>query len=183
MRDRPGDRYDTAPPAVHALLAVEKLPKLIWEPACGKGNIVKVLNAAGHIVIATDIRKRGCPDSALCDFLNPGDRVNDADCILTNPPYSFATQFISKALDQCPLVIMLLRLNYLEGGTPKTAAGRERAQVLDRLSRVHVFANRLPMMHRAGWKGPRASSAIAFAWYVWDRDHKGPTTIDRIRWE
>lgn len=182
MRDRPGDRYDTAPPAVHALMSVEKLPHYIWEPAAGKGNIVKVLRAAGHHVIATDIRKRGCPDATLTNFLDPQETYL-ADCILTNPPYSYATEFISRSLGLAPLVIMLLRLNYLEGGTPKTAAGRERARVLDKLSRVHVFSNRLPMMHRAGWKGPRASSAIAFAWYVWDRDHKGPTTIDRIRWE
>jgi hypothetical protein len=50
------------------------------------------------------------------------------------------------------------------------------------LARVHVFRNRLPMMHRAGWTGPRASSAIPFGWFVWDRDHRGPTTIDRISW-
>ena len=183
MRERPGDRYDTAPPAVHALLTVEKLPHRIWEPASGKGNIVKVLRAAGHHVIASDIKKRGCPDSTLCDYLDPDPPRPACDAVLTNPPYSRAAEFITSALDDAPLVIMLLRLNFLEGGTPKTEAGRERARILDKLSRVHVFANRLPMMHRAGWKGPKASSAIAFAWYVWDRDHKGPTTIDRIRWQ
>ena len=31
------------------------------------------------------------------------------------------------------------------------------------------------MMHRAGWSGPVARSAMAFAWFVWDRDHHGPT--------
>ena len=28
-----------------------------------------------------------------------------------------------------------------------------------------------------------ANSGMAFAWYVWDRSHTGPTTIDRIAWE
>src|SRR5262245_47430653 len=51
-----------------------------------------------------------------------------------------------------------------------------------RLARVHVFRSRLPMMHRAGWSGPRASSAIAFAWFVWDRDHAGPAELHRISW-
>ena len=36
------------------------------------------------------------------------------------------------------------------------------------------------MMHRRGWTGPRATSSIPFAWFCWDRNHKGPTTIDRI---
>jgi len=38
----------------------------------------------------------------------------------------------------------------------------------------------LPMMHRDGWTGPRAASAIAFAWFCWDRDHRGPAIVDRI---
>jgi hypothetical protein len=38
------------------------------------------------------------------------------------------------------------------------------------------------MMHRAGWTRNKASSAIAFAWVVWDRSHRGPTTLDRISW-
>jgi hypothetical protein len=29
------------------------------------------------------------------------------------------------------------------------------------------------MMHRDGWDGPKAQSAMAFAWFVWDRDHRG----------
>lgn len=42
---------------------------------------------------------------------------------------------------------------------------------------------RLPMMHRAGWGGPKTSSSIAFAWFVWDRNHSGPTILSRISWE
>jgi hypothetical protein len=38
------------------------------------------------------------------------------------------------------------------------------------------------MMHRVGWQGPRASSAIPFAWFVFDRDHRGPTVLQRISW-
>jgi hypothetical protein len=36
------------------------------------------------------------------------------------------------------------------------------------------------MMHREGWTGRRASSAVAIAWFCWDRDHAGKATIDRI---
>jgi len=42
---------------------------------------------------------------------------------------------------------------------------------------VHVFRKRLPMMHRLGWSGPKASSATAYAWLVWDADHTGPTEL------
>ena len=65
----------------------------------------------------------------------------------------------------CPRVIMLLRLAFLES--------ERRTDILDggRLARVYVFRNRLPMMHRAGWQGRCAASAIAFAWFVWDTAH------------
>jgi hypothetical protein len=81
------------------------------------------------------------------------------------------------ALDRAPLVVMLLRLAFLES--------ERRSQILDggRLARIHVFAKRLPMMHRAGWEGRKANSGMAFAWFVWNRAPGGPTTIDRIRWE
>jgi hypothetical protein len=50
-------------------------------------------------------------------------------------------------------------------------------------ARIHVFRLRLPMMHRARWQGEKANSGMAFAWWVWDRSHTGPTTVDRISWE
>ena len=39
------------------------------------------------------------------------------------------------------------------------------------------------MMHRDGWEGRKANSGMAFAWFVWDRSHTGPTMIDRVSWE
>jgi len=172
----PDDCYDTPAAAVLALLGCESLPARIWEPACGTGNIVGVLRGAGRRVVATDLNDRGCPSSrAGVDFLQR--RRITADAIVTNPPYALAERFVAAAIERAPLVIMLLRLAFLES--------MRRAPLLDggQLARIHVFANRLPMMHRAGWKGRRASSAIPFAWFVWDRAHRGPATVDRIRWE
>jgi hypothetical protein len=81
------------------------------------------------------------------------------------------TAFVRHALMLCPRVLMLLRLQFLEG-VCRTALIDESGF----LRRVHVFKRRLPMMHRANWNGPRASSAQAFAC----RDDPGPTVIDRI---
>jgi hypothetical protein len=38
------------------------------------------------------------------------------------------------------------------------------------------------MMHRANWDGPKVSNPTAFAWFVWHRDHGGPSTWDRVSW-
>jgi hypothetical protein len=175
--EHPGDFYDTPKVAVEALRRVERLPRVIWEPCCGIGNIVLPLRAAGHHVIATDLNDRGCPESIpRIDFLLPGTKVG-CDAIVTNPPFSLAEQFVAAALEHSPLVIMLLRLAFLES--------ERRAHILDNagLARVHLFAKRLPMMHRAGWQGRKANSGMAFAWFVWDRSHWGPTTINRVSWE
>jgi hypothetical protein len=67
-----------------------------------------------------------------------------------------------------------MRLAFLEstGRTPILEGGQ--------LTRVLVFRNRLPRMHRAGWDGPKSSSAVAFGWFVWRRDHVGPTELRRL---
>lgn len=175
LAERGDDSYPTPPCAVTALLQVEALPHCIWEPACGAGNIVSVLRAAGHCVVASDLVDRGCADSESgIDFLMERRAPDDVTTIATNPPYKLAAEFVAHALDLVPRVVMLLRLQFLES--------ERRSDILDtgHLARVHVFKNRLPMMHREGWAGPRASSSLAFAWYVWDRQHAGPATIDRI---
>jgi hypothetical protein len=55
------DLYETPTPAVEALLRVERLPHGIWEPAAGRGAIVRVLRDHNHSVIASDIHDYGFP--------------------------------------------------------------------------------------------------------------------------
>lgn len=177
--DRGDDLYETPACAIRALLKAEQINGPIWEPACGPGAIVTMLRAAGHCVIATDLVDRGCPNSTGgVNFLEqqraPDD--DDVELVLTNPPYRHANKFVRHALTLAPRVMMLLPLRFLEGV--------RRSDILDNgtLARVHVFKNRLPMMHRAGWQGRRASSQLAFAWLVWDQAHRGPATLHRISW-
>jgi hypothetical protein len=170
------DLYETPACAVEALLRVEQPPRWVWEPAAGRGAIVKVMRDRGHAVIASDIYDYGFPLHFVRDFLKEKRAPAGTELILTNPPYRSATEFVTHALKLCRRVIMLCRLAFLES--------ERRAPILDRgqLARVHVFRRRLPMMHRDGWSGPRASSAIPFAWFVFDRTHGGPATVDRILW-
>jgi len=60
-------------------------------------------------------------------------------------------------------------------------ASAGRTDILRGLARIHVFRERLPMMHRDGWTGPKASNAINHTWFVWSRGHLGPGSAwDRI---
>jgi hypothetical protein len=176
LADRGLDLYSTPPGAVRALLKAESLPHCVWEPAAGRGAIVDVLREAGHAVIASDISDYGFPLHFVSDFLAQTKMPDSCRCILTNPPYArrILQPFVEHALDLSPKVVMLARLPFLEG------VGR--SAILERrgLARVFVFRDRLPMMHRDSWTGPKAPSATAYAWFVWDREHRGPAAIHRI---
>jgi hypothetical protein len=176
LAERGDDCYETPLVAVEALMRVERLPRVIWEPACGPGAIVRVLRHAGHIVHASDLVDYGCPDrQARIDFLFERQAPASVEAIVTNPPYKIVEAFVAHALELCPRVMMLLRLNFLEARRP--------TGVLDRpgFARVHIFRRRLPMMHRKDWKGRRIDKGrCSFAWFVWDRNHKGLAELHRI---
>jgi hypothetical protein len=177
--ERGHDLYETPREAVLALLAVERVPRRVWEPACGPGAIVRVLKERRHDVLATDLVDYRSPlqDADGIDFLSSdADGLAGGRAIVTNPPYMHAVAFVRRALELSPWVAMLLRLAFITGTT--------RGDIMDfgALARVHVFSKRLPMMHRNGWKGPKASARMDFAWFVWDRRHLGPTVINRVLW-
>ena len=183
LSDRGNDLYETPPVAVEALLRVENVPNFVWEPACGPGSIVRVLRASGRQVLATDLVDYASPDQdhAGWDFLLERSAPPGIEAIVTNPPFKNAGEFVAHSLTLCPTVMMLLRLAFIES--------ERRTPILDggALASVHVFRNRLPMMHRAG-RGivpaeRQTSSAMAFAWFVWRRGHVGPTQLNRVSWE
>jgi hypothetical protein len=108
--DRGNDLYDTPTCATEALLRAEQLPHAIWEPAAGRGAIVKVLRDAGHAVIAGDIVDYGFPLHYVGDFLVQTKAPPGCTCILTNPPYGrhILNRFVAHALDLAPRVMMLV---------------------------------------------------------------------------
>ena len=178
LKVRKDDLYETPPEAVSALLRMENIPDVIWEPACGPGSIVRVLRMAGKQVYATDLVDYDSPDQDFhgWDFLMEKQIPLGVEAIITNPPYKLAGQFATHALMLCPKVIMLLRLAFLES--------EGRSSILDggHLARVLPFRDRLAMMHRAGWTGPKSTNTIAFAWFVWERGWNKPTEMRRISW-
>jgi hypothetical protein len=107
------DLYETPAVAVEALLRVEQLPHCIWEPAAGKGAIVRVLRGRGHAVITSDIHDYGSLHF-VGDFLAQEKMPAGCNCVVTNPPYQRAAQFVEHALRLSPLVVMLLRLAFME---------------------------------------------------------------------
>lgn len=165
------DFYRTPEIATLALLHAERVPSVVWEPACGDGAIGNVLTANGHTVIGTDLVARGYGEPRR-DFLFERDLL--APAIITNPPFKLADEFVLHALSMgAEFVAMFMRLTWLEGRARHDSLWSKRPP-----ARVHVFSQRLTLW-RGDEVGRDAGGTIAFAWFVWQRGHSGDTAL---RW-
>lgn len=175
--DRGYDLYETPPIAVEALLKNVHITKAepVIEPCCGRGAISKVLINHGYMVYSSDINPEW-PGAETEDFLTRREPLRGVyPTIITNPPYKHAQAFVEKSLALgAARVFMLLRLAFLES--------ERRSNILDggNLVAVYPFKRRLPMMHRDGWTGNKASSAIPFAWFEWGAVKRTQTVMRRI---
>jgi len=91
--------FQTPPIALSPLSPFLNKDWVIWECACGKGNLSTALADWGHKVIATDI-----VDGK--DFLTW--KPEKFDCIITNPPFSLKQQFLERCYElQKPFALLL----------------------------------------------------------------------------
>lgn len=99
------DFYPTPPDVTVALMRFLGLDKrtIIWEPACGEGHMVRVMEAMGYLVIGTDIQSGD-------DFLTTP--LMDCDWIITNPPFSQSEAFIERCIDHGKPFALLLKSQY-----------------------------------------------------------------------
>lgn len=177
LDQRKDDFYETPTEATLALLRSEPMPQILWEPACGKGAISRVLAKHGHQVISTDLVDRGYGEAGV-DFLMEQAAPPGVGAIVTNPPFKLADEFVRHGLRLVPSVIMLLRWAYAEGVS--------RSDIIDEhLIRVWLGRERLPFMQRDGWSGPvNSNSGAPFAWFVFERAPSDPGSfvVRRMSW-
>ena len=146
----------------------------MWEPACGEKHLAKVFEAHGYEVRSSDIVDR-CGNEVF-DFLDMTNTDWDGD-IITNPPYKFATEFVYKALSIIPegrKVAMFLKLQFLEG--------KERWELF-RIApprTVYVASSRLNCAMNGDFKKYNYNSAVAYAWFVWEKGFRGDPIIKWI---
>lgn len=168
------DYYATAPVAAIKLLENEQFCTNVWECACGGGHLSDVFVKAGYHIRSSDLVNRNYGEIGI-DFLSNDIVEWDGD-IVTNPPYKFAQQFIEKALAIVPAgnkVAMLLRLQFLEGKKRQKMFKQHPPKT------VYVFSSRLQCAKNAEFEemNKRGGSALAYAWYVWEKDYVGNPAI------
>lgn len=170
------DFYATDPIAADLLLKEEKFSHNIWECACGQKHLSAVFEKHGYNVRSSDLIDR-CGNEVF-DFLSMENQSWDGD-IITNPPYKYASEFIYKSLSviqQGNKVAMFLKLQFMEG--------KERKHLFTKFppKTVYVSSSRILCAKNGDFEGLKASggSAVAYAWYVWEKGFKGNTTVKWI---
>jgi len=100
------DHMQTPSYALNPLYPYIKKEWVIWEPACGKGNLVNALKNKGYRVFGTDIDTN--------DFLKYETALH-YDAIITNPPYTIKDRWIQRCYELDKPFALLMPLTALEG--------------------------------------------------------------------
>ena len=154
------DLYETPRWVTEALRP--HLPDLggIWEPACGSGKMLSVLEIWGSYVLGSDIHTGA--DFLFCPSLPEGSKW---DAIITNPPYSLAQEFVERAklwrASERSLIVMLLRVNFL--GSQKRGAWL-------RANTPSVYVSPRRPSFGTNKDGKRGTDATEYAWFIWGPD-------------
>jgi len=171
------DYYATDPQALIDFLDQfekdgESLHVTVWEPACGEGNLSKVLDKRNHSLLSTDLIERGYGHQF--NFLQAQTPLCWYGDILTNPPYKLSEKFVRTALNVVQdksKVIMLFKLQFVESSK--------------RFGLFKAFPPKFIYVHSRRikiWKNNEdtgSGNALCYAWFVWEKGFKGDTTL---RW-
>ena len=173
------DYYATDPAALEKFIEAFKadgnsIAWQVWEPACGEGNLTKVLAEQRHVVYESDIYDYG--ENDVFDFLDSDKQFNGD--ILTNPPYKIAKQFVQHGMTLIPdgnQVIMLLRIQFLE------SKGRHEWFKNSPPKFVYVHSSRIKIWKDNDNVKYPGTQPLCYAWYVWEKGFEGHTTIRWIK--
>lgn len=177
------DYYATDPVAIDKLLTVEKPFSHIWECAAGGGHLAKRLAECGFKVTTSDIVERDYKLDFTQDFLKmsrSGLGSNEEYDILTNPPYKYAKEFVQHSLEIIKpkhRIFMFLKLTFLEG--------KQRYKELfinHPPQKIYVFSERVLCAKNGDFDAMKQAggSAVAYAWFIWEKDYSGKTEIEWI---
>lgn len=145
------DCCQTPPYAVDPLLPFLPRSKnvVIWEPAAGKGYIVRKLESEGFSVLATDIQTG-------VNFLT--DNLEGWDIIVTNPPFSIKYKFLRRCYELGKPFALIM---------PVESMGVGEAQKLFSVFGVEVIWVNRRIGFEMPKKGFNCTPQFATAWFTW----------------
>lgn len=177
------DLFPTPPWATRAL--VEEIigagalrGRVVWEPAAGLGTMSRVLEEYADHVFASDVYDYQYAHN-IGSFVGAGPDVIQmpaglkAGWVITNPPFNLALEFAQRAIEEATDgVALLVRSVWSEGGARYDKLFAKTPPMI-----IAQFCERVPMV-KGRWD-PKASTATAYSWYVWQQRFAGRT---EFRW-
>lgn len=143
------DVYETPESSIEALFGIIPIDisKKYLEPCRASGRIYN------HLPIGSawgEIREG-------VDYL--ATKYNPVDFVITNPPYSLAQEFVEKSLTEAPVVVMLLRLGFLE------SLKRKEFWEKNPLTSLIILSKR-PSFTEDG-----KTDGSGYGWFLWDKQN------------
>ncbi len=163
------DYYATDPIAIPILFNEEKFTN-VWECACGEGWLSSEIKKYGVLGRSSDLIDRGYGEVGV-DFLSNSNTFWYGD-IITNPPYKYSKEFVEKALEIIPKgnkVAMFLKLQFMESKNRKSLFQNHPPKT------IYVSSSRIKCYKNG--KNDTKNSAIAYAWYVWQKGYKNDPIV------
>ena len=171
------DFYATDPAVIDQLIAKYEIPVKVWECACGTGNLSERLKELGHEVVSTDLIDRGYGE--VQNFFEVMQMPEDCNCILTNPPYKYATEFVQHALNLLPVggqAIFFLKTTFLETERRYKDIFKNTPPQL-----VYQFIRRAMCAKNGDFvEARKMGSAVSYAFFIWEKGYKGNVMLDWI---
>jgi hypothetical protein len=161
------EHYVEEPWVDRRLFEVEKFAGVVYDPCAGFGQIPQAARAAGYTAYAGDILDHGCAGGLgyLGNFL---DSTLRHTCVVMNPPFTLAREFILHALahtsHKVAAIVATRRLN---------AAGKWLSATP--LYRIHYLTPRPSMppgSYLLAGRKPRGGT-VDFCWLVWLHGYDG----------
>lgn len=179
------DLYCTDPKACELLLEVEPDINNVWECCTGLKHLSNVLEKHNKLGRMSDIVNRTDDNRIeVIDFLKDTDNIIWNGSIVTNPPYRNALDFVKQALKvitEGNKVCMFLKLQFLEGKERKQFFLENPPKIVYVCSSRIVCAinGEFEKVDEKTGKSSKISSAVCYAWFVWEKGFKGEPVI---RW-
>ncbi len=170
------DFYATDPIAIDRLAQVYTIPKNIIEISAGNGHLSERLKELGHNVISYDLVQRSYSLDKVQNFLECEELPKGYN-VLTNPPFNISLEFVLhslKLLEDGQQAIFFLKIQFLE-------SAKRYKELFSKYPPKHifVFTERCLCAMNGEFEidGKRQSSAVCYAWYIWEKGYKGNTTL------
>jgi hypothetical protein len=156
------------------LFEVERFTKVIYDPACGWGTILKEALEAGYQAFGSDVVSRRHYMKTISfekrDFLGWPNRIAGSS-VVCNPPFDYVQEFCKQALDLgAPKVAMICLVRRLNA-----------AHWLEQLPLQHIWLlTPRPSMPPGSWiaAGNKPGGGTNdFCWLIFERKYKGRPMI------